>query len=281
MMGLILDFPKVESKLGLKIILSFLLINIRITTSQEDYLANNYQCNQNWIGDGECDRQNYFPSIQCGPYDGGDCGPKVELFGDGKCDEQNNFRQFQNFPYGSFDKEVESKKLDRDGFPLDVHMKYDGGDCTCTSSELYQQLFSLPNYNISVGTTEFDSWTIYPFDEVTCNSIHCVIDASKKYFPCSGLSGTRTTYTKKETVKYCGRGYHGFGFVLLKDTLSCSYDKVNGICGCQRHEFGHGKACFIDFADNGESACTSVDSPTSKIKSIGQLFKNKGGRRRG
>merc|ERR1712223_1102496 len=71
-----------------------------------DYLGNNYDCEEERIGDGTCDEENYHPSMWCGPYDGGDCDPKIDLMGDGKCDEQNNFLKFQNYPYGSFANQV-------------------------------------------------------------------------------------------------------------------------------------------------------------------------------
>ena len=102
-----------------------------------DYLGNNYDCVEEWIGDGKCDERNYHPSMWCGPYDGGDCAPKIDLMGDGKCDEQNNFRKFQNFPFGSLEKEeAEGEfKTDKNGIPLDLNVTYDGGDCTCSSSE--------------------------------------------------------------------------------------------------------------------------------------------------
>ena len=66
------------------------------------------QCREEWIGDGECDEQNNFPGISCGPYDGGDCGPLTGLFGDGKCDEQNNWKRWENFPndYDTFQEKV-------------------------------------------------------------------------------------------------------------------------------------------------------------------------------
>merc|ERR1712012_194087 len=105
------------------------------------------ECVEKWIGNGECDEENDFDDLSCGPRDGGDCGPIEKWFGDGECDEVNNWKKWENYPNGPW-KLSDPRDLETDeyGVPFDDLKLYDGGDCTCDSSEPHKELLSRESF---------------------------------------------------------------------------------------------------------------------------------------
>merc|ERR1719362_781622 len=173
------------------------------------------QCKDEWIGDGECDEQNNFPDISCGPYDGGDCGPLTDLFGDGKCDEQNNWPRWENYP-----NDYEKGLTDKNGFELNMTKESDGGDCTCESSELHRELFSLESY-------EEGEKTIYPnISERVCNYMNCTIGTRREFWPgCDfGTEVEGAPYNLTELLLLYAPGATDFRGTVHE--IFCSYDEV-------------------------------------------------------